>query len=112
MAMVMHGGFTEKQKEQVAAMMARNSAVTEVQIKRIQATRARWDALRDSMPGCESDDDEDAIWRHGRDVKLKLPRADDLPELPESVESELRDKDDKLSAQDVPGSSSLAAYAI
>ena len=82
------------------ALCQPRSGFTEEQLKRIKATKAREDALRASMPGWESDDDEDAIWRHGRHVNVKLPYVGDLPELPPSVQSEAPDKEHMLGAED------------
>ena len=81
--MVMHSGLSEEQK------------------KRIDANRARDLALYASMPGCVSDDDEDAIWRHGRHEDVELPCVADLPKLPEPMQSVRGQKDDNLEAHDI-----------
>ena len=48
------------------------------------------------------DDDEDAIWLHGRHEDVELAEVDDLPELPESMENALQEeKDGRLEAHDM-----------
>ena len=48
--------------------------------------------LRASMSdGFQSDDDEDAIWLHGRHEDVEPVWIDDLPKLPETMDSAIRE---------------------